>query len=60
MTEIIRRVTCRYLGKRDNQCTAEVVDPEGEILLCPEHLGRALQLIQRGMKASGITRAPAA
>lgn len=60
MTTAIRRVTCRYLGKRDNQCTAEVVDPDGEILLCPEHLARALQLIRRGMKKTGITRAPAA
>lgn len=59
-TEIIRRVTCRYLGKRDHQCTAEVVDPDGEILLCTEHLGRALQLIRRNMKKTGITKAPAA
>jgi hypothetical protein len=48
------------LGKRDHQCTAEVVDPDGEILLCTEHLGRALQLIRRNMKKTGITKAPAA
>jgi hypothetical protein len=60
MTTAIRRTICRYLGKRGEQCTAEAVDPDGELLLCAEHLGRALQLIRRNMKKSGITRAPAA
>ncbi|MCW2920005.1 MAG: hypothetical protein JWN52_8073 [Actinomycetia bacterium] len=51
---------CRYLGRGDNQCTGEVLDPAAEILLCRKHLARALQLIRRGMQSTGITRAPAA
>lgn len=49
---------CRYLGRKDVQCTGEVADPDGEIQLCNKHLARALQVIRRGMKATGITRAP--
>jgi hypothetical protein len=40
-------VRCRYLGRRGVQCTAEVVDPNGEILLCTKHLGRAMELLNR-------------
>jgi hypothetical protein len=40
-------VRCRYLGRRGIQCTAEVVDPNGEIALCTKHLGRALELLKR-------------
>lgn len=39
-----RLITCHYLGRHRNQCTAEAVDPDGEILLCISHLGRALEL----------------
>lgn len=38
---------CRYLGRRDEPCTAEAVDPLGEILLCERHLGRAVELLNR-------------
>lgn len=51
---------CRYLVRHLNQCTSEVVDPDGEILLCAQHLARALELIKRGMKTTGITKAPKA
>lgn len=40
-------IRCRYLGRRDMQCTAEVVDEQGEILLCTKHLGRAVELLNR-------------
>lgn len=42
---------CRYLasGPRRtlDRCTAEVVDPAGEILLCIAHLARAMELVNR-------------
>jgi hypothetical protein len=38
---------CRYLRRNDAQCTAEVVDPVGEVLLCTKHLSRAMQLLNR-------------
>jgi hypothetical protein len=41
-----RLVRCRYLGRRDDRCTAEAVDPDGEILLCAGHLARAMELIR--------------
>lgn len=44
-----RRITCRYLRKDSNQCTGQVADELGEILLCVEHLGRAMELLQRKM-----------
>lgn len=41
-----RIITCRYLRRgAAGQCTAEAVDPEGEILLCTHHLAAALQLV---------------
>lgn len=41
------RITrCRYLRRNNDQCTGEVVDPDGEILLCTKHLARALELVQ--------------
>lgn len=42
-----RLIRCRYLDIRENRCTAEAADPLGEILLCPAHLARALELIRR-------------
>ncbi len=52
-----RKVTCRYLRRNDEQCTAEVTDPAAEILLCPKHLARAIELVRAGMRRTGITRA---
>ncbi|WP_165906273.1 hypothetical protein [Streptomyces sp. Z26] len=43
MTE--RRITCRYLKAYDTQCTAEAVDPGGEVLLCIRHLAAAQRLV---------------
>lgn len=40
---------CRYLDRYDNRCTGEVVDPNGEALLCLRHLGLALELLRRKM-----------
>jgi hypothetical protein len=39
---------CRYLRRGTaGQCTAEVVDRNGETLLCTKHLGRAMELLNR-------------
>jgi hypothetical protein len=38
---------CRYLRRNDERCTAEVADPDGEILLCTKHLAYAMQLLTR-------------
>ena len=38
---------CRYLRRNDVRCTAEVADPDGEVLLCLKHLAAAMQMIQR-------------
>lgn len=37
---------CRYLRRNDEQCTAEAVDPVGEVLLCTKHLGRAMEMLK--------------
>ena len=54
-------VRCRYLasGKRGSldRCTAEAVDPVGEIILCISHLALALELIQ-GVPLMGEKFAP--
>jgi hypothetical protein len=42
-----RLVCCRYLEQLGNRCTAEVCDPEGEILLCERHMALALALLTR-------------
>ncbi|MET0520822.1 MAG: hypothetical protein ABW156_02440 [Jiangellaceae bacterium] len=42
-----RIVLCRYLRRgTKGQCTAEAVDPDGEILLCAHHLARVLELLR--------------
>lgn len=41
-----RRITCRYLRKDSNQCTAEAVDPSGEILLCIKHMARTIEMVR--------------
>lgn len=38
---------CRYLGRHDNQCTAEVLDPDGPILICAKHAARVMRLVQQ-------------
>lgn len=40
-----RRVTCRYLRRNDEQCTAEAIAPDADVLLCTEHLARAIAII---------------
>lgn len=44
MTE--RIITCRYLRRDGNQCTAEAVDPEADVLLCGKHLARAYTMVR--------------
>lgn len=38
-------VTCRVLNRNANQCTAEAVDPDAELLICVRHLAEAQRLI---------------
>ena len=40
-------IRCRYLRRNEQLCTAEAVDPVGEVLLCSKHLARAMQLLNR-------------
>jgi hypothetical protein len=37
---------CRYLRRNDEQCTAEAVDPEADVLICVKHLARAVKLFE--------------
>lgn len=55
-----RRITCRYLRRSGDQCTAEVTDQNAEILLCAKHLARAIELVRAGMRRTSITKAPPA
>ena len=41
-----RITTCRYLRQDGNQCTAEAVDPEADVLLCGKHLARAYTMVE--------------
>jgi hypothetical protein len=41
-----RRVSCRYLRRSGEQCTAECLDPEGDILICAKHAARTVVLIK--------------
>jgi hypothetical protein len=43
---IARMVSCRYLRRNEQQCTAEAVDPDAEVLLCSKHLARAMRLFR--------------
>lgn len=36
---------CRYLRRNEAQCTAEVVDEQGEALLCSKHVARVIQML---------------
>lgn len=40
-----RIVRCRMLNAKSDQCTAEAVDPDGEIIICQSHLALALELL---------------
>lgn len=42
-----RKVTCRYLRRSGDLCTAEVIDPDGDVLLCSKHLARAASMFRR-------------
>jgi hypothetical protein len=48
-----RYTTCRYLGRYGDPCTAEAVDPDGELLLCEGHLALALELLARRIPGLG-------
>ncbi|MEV5943669.1 hypothetical protein [Streptomyces sp. NPDC051994] len=41
-----RIVTCRYLKAFDTQCTAEAIDPHGEVLICVRHAAKVMRTVQ--------------
>lgn len=41
-----RIVTCRYLKAFDTQCTAEAIDPAGEVLICVRHTAMVMRTVQ--------------
>ncbi|MEU4675746.1 hypothetical protein [Micromonospora sp. NPDC023737] len=41
-----RLTRCRYRRRNDDMCTGEAVDPDGDVLLCQKHLGRAVALVR--------------
>lgn len=41
-----RIVTCRYLKAFDTQCTAEAIDPAGEVLICVRHAAKVMRTVQ--------------
>lgn len=41
-----RIVTCRYLKAYDTQCTAEALDPDGEVLICARHAAKVMRTVQ--------------
>lgn len=40
-----RIVTCRYLKAFNTQCTAEAIDPDGEVLICIRHYAAAVRTV---------------
>ena len=40
-----RLARCRYLRRNDEQCTAEAIDPDADILICAKHAARVMRLI---------------
>jgi hypothetical protein len=41
-----RITTCRYLRRNGELCTAEALDPEGNILICMKHAGRVMEMVR--------------
>jgi hypothetical protein len=41
-----RIVTCRVLKSFDTQCTAEAIDPDGEVLICVRHAAKVMRTVQ--------------
>jgi hypothetical protein len=50
-------VTCRVLNRRGNQCTAEAVQADAELLICTRHLAEAMRLVNA--RSNAKTRRPA-
>lgn len=48
-------VTCRYMRRNGEQCTAEAIDPDGLILICAKHAGRVMVMVKARMRL--MTRA---
>lgn len=41
-----RIVRCRMLNAKNDQCTAQALDEQGEVLICQRHAALVLELIQ--------------
>lgn len=41
-----RILRCRMLNATNDRCTAEAVDPNGEVLICVRHAGLVLELVR--------------
>lgn len=50
-----RHIQCRYLRRSGEQCSAEVLDPDAEVLICAKHAGRVLELTKRRMTTAKKT-----
>ncbi len=53
-----RRITCRMLGTTGDRCTAEAIDPLGDILICLHHAAAVMALInERTTTAQPVKKA---
>lgn len=39
------KIRCRYLDRNEVRCTAEALDPAGELVICQHHAGLLLEMI---------------
>jgi hypothetical protein len=44
-------VTCHYLDRRLDRCTAEALDPDAEMVLCARHLAAAGRMAAEALTA---------
>ncbi|MFD9211615.1 hypothetical protein ACFVY9_00565 [Streptomyces sp. NPDC059544] len=55
-----RIVTCRYLKAYNTQCTAEAIDPDGEVLLCIRHYAAAVRTVEAAQRRAVKSARPKA
>jgi hypothetical protein len=44
-------VRCRYRRQNGEMCTAEVLDPDADILICGKHAARVMVLVRNARAA---------
>ncbi|MET9506897.1 hypothetical protein ABZX62_00165 [Streptomyces flavidovirens] len=47
-----RIVTCRMTNRHGNRCTAEAIDPNGEVLICIRHYAAAGRTVKAAQQAA--------